>query len=306
MASYAGPQVGPVFVTGVVNDAWAAAQERTAAARASLNGVKPAPIMGSVPDAITAHLQLNPTLAAPGKPRDGAASEISAELMGLLSDFIGAHYPAITMPDPDAAFEAVLQRFDEKDLKRAARDVVDRTGMVWSVRGITIPPEAAAYQGVELGRRLDDALLLQQMNVDVVRQSNMKELAMVGWELAMRTQVEAMDAARTFLIGAVVDIEAKVAQDEAALAGIKQQLAGAFFRMLDAQVESGSVTVDLLALQGRIQVDAALANEDRKAFVFKERVQAALAELESLASQASAAINRVSATASVGGIERTP
>ena len=306
MATYVGPTVGPVFVTGLINDSWAQVVERTNAARKVTYGLQPEPIQGDVPKPLEAPEDFDGELATAPQQGNQTADSIAGQLDDLLTSFIDRHYPSIAMPNGAAAWERVVSGFTGDALSQAASRVRARTDLVWSARGFSMPTESREFQRREVQRREVTALDGASRNADVIRKTHRKGVDLTGYEIVMRTQLDALDAARAYLLGGVLALYDKAADDQMMLIRLKDGMQSAFMRHLSAQIEAGTNTLEQIALERRIELDATLSEEDRKVFIFRQTVQAALDELQSIASQASAAINRVSASATVGGSERTP
>lgn len=303
MATYTGPTVSPVFVTGLINDAWAEAVARTADARAAVAAVTTAPLQSDIgapleaPDDYAVE-QADMTEALPG-PGDALVGQLAA----LLSSFIASHYPTVSMPDGPAAWERVVDGFvDADNLRLTLERAESRIHASWSARGLSVPAAASAHL------RARSTWLQERgiVNTDIVRKTHRAGVALVQYELVMRAQLEALEAARAYLVGSVLALQSKADEEQIALVRSKEAMQGSFFRYLGARLEANSVTLDELALGRRIELDADLSAKDRETFVLRLLVQTALEECMSIASQASAAINRVSASATVGGSERTP
>jgi hypothetical protein len=151
--------------------------------------------------------------------------------------------------------------------------------------------------------RVSDGVTRNRQMIDYAHR---KAIDIAGFDLVMRTQLEALDAARSFVIDAVLGLATKQAQELSRVATAKQRVQSAYFEHLGARVQAYGVEVDRAALGKRIDAAADVAAKERGVFIFRERATAAVAQLESLASQASGAINRAGASASVSGGETSP
>lgn len=306
MATYTGPTVSPVFVTGVMNDAWAQAVERTASARAAVDDLTPTPIRALSITPLEAPADLSVVLPSRQTVATPAAGSLEDQLTDLLRDFIDEHYPAVATPDAAAAWARVAASFSGDPLDQAALAIRDRVDSVWDVRGYSVPAEAREYQLRAHDLEASRIRAGSTRNTDMILKTHRKSVDLTQYEVVMRTQLEAIEAARAFLIGLVLALYDKAADEQVRLARFKEEMQASYWRYFQARVEANALELDRLILDKRIALDANLSSADRQAFVFRQLAQTALDECQSIASQASAAINRVSASADVGAIERTP
>lgn len=306
MATYVGPQTSPVFVTGVINDAWEEAVSRTAQARAALADLNPVPVSAQALTPLQAPDDLSVDLPSIADPEEGAGPALEDQLASLFRSFIAANYPAIAVPDAAAAWARVAATFTGAPLAQAVARARQRIDTPWTARGYTMPTEARQFLRREHDREAARIAAGSVRNQDIILKTHRKSVDLTGYEVVMRTQLEALDAARAFLVGVILATLNKQSDEQVKLTAYKAQLQDTFFRYLNARIEENSTELDRLVLEKRIALDADLSAEDRQAFIFRQLVQAAVDEMQSLASQASAAINRISASASVGGRESTP
>lgn len=309
MATYVGPVVAPVYVTGMINTAWTSAQTLTNQARNAVAGLNP-PVLTpeSVSPLVAPETDFNVTAGSLGGMAsiDPQADALENELTRLLRDFIDRHYPPLQTPDGAAAWERIVRTFDG-DRARQLRDRMRyRTVRAMANRGITLPRQVVEYMDRDFTVEEKRIEVGTERNQDIIRKTHRKDIDLTQYEIILRTQLDALEAAKAFLLGCVLAALSKTSSEQTQLARMRGQMQSAYFRYLDAQIEAGTVDVEKELLEKQITLDADLSGEERKQFLWRQKVAVALDECQSIASQATAAINRISAQASVNGQEITP
>jgi hypothetical protein len=306
MATYTGPEVSPVFVTGVVNDSWAKATELTNAARTAIGSLNPEPLVAA--DTAPVEAEVDISMVSPGLSAVDLdpAEALEADLTAMLRDFIADKFPAMEIPDVAERWRDITLTFNGAELDLAMARSRARIDDAFTQRGLTLDPEAREIQRADHDATAARLRTQQARNTDILYKTHRKGIDLTKWEVAFRAYLDALDAARAFLLGCVLASLAKVSAERAQIARLKDQMQATYFRHLNTLMEASGNDLDLALLEKRITLDADLSGQERSTFVFRQLVTAAVDELQSLASQASAAINRVSADASVSGVERTP
>lgn len=305
--TYAGPSVSAAFVAGVFNDAWAKATERSAAAQTSRGLLVPSPVTVDA-GALAPAVGSNGVYTVPvGGTLPGDTTTLKdtfeAQLEQMLADFVNAHYPTYEIPDAAAAWNLVANSFDGGQLEPVIAAAHSRVDDVWRARGYVMPAISGEYQHRYIERRAADARTNAAKNTEIIRAAHLAEMNLVKFELVMNTQLDALNAARTFLLGCIIPIRAKVDEDQLRLVQYQTQLQFAHWRYLDALIEADSMALERLILNRRITVDMALAGEARKEFVFRELAGTVIAETQSIVQQATAAIGQLHGRVAVGGGE---
>ena len=306
MATYTGPEVSPTFVTGVINDSWDKAQSLTTDAREAVQDLSPEALLPLDTSQVQADVAVD--VSAPGLQQVNLdpADALEDELTRLLRDFMGRHFPALEIPDAAERWRDIAASFDGDPLRLAAARMRARIATDLTGRGLAVPAEVLEIQRAGHDREYTRLETQRARNTDILWKTHRKSVDLTKWEVAMRAYLDALEAARAFLLGCVLAAAGQVAEEAARIARYREQLQATYFRHLNTMFEASGNDLEQALLEKRIRLDADLAGEERKAFVFGQRVAAALQELEGIASQATAAINRMSADASVTGIERTP
>jgi hypothetical protein len=297
---YSGPFTSPTFVAGVINDAWDKAESLVASARVAAADLPTNTI--SVADLDT--LTVTPTLAEslPSLPAADTIPEFEDALTALLADWIEEHFPDTDNPDAAAAWARIVATFTGSEQTDAVADATAHVSSVTTGYETDIRETIASVFSADSTRATAGAT----RNRTMIDYQHRKAIDLSQLDLVMRTQLEALDAARGFLIEAIFGLGTKGAQELERIANSKRRLQDAYFSHLSARVEESSIELDRLALAKKIEANADVEGQARDTFIFRENVKAALSHLESLAHQAQGAINRASASASVGGGESSP
>jgi hypothetical protein len=298
--TYAGPNIAPTFVAGVINDAWSKAADLITTARATASDLSP----GAITPASLATVTTAPTFAEslPAIPAAGSVADFESALTTTLATWIDEHFPDTADPDAAAAWARVVATFTGSEQTTEIGLAASRIATVLD----GFPTETISAVSDQLAAdatRVSDGVTRNRQMIDYAHR---KAIDIAGFDVVMRTQLEALDAARGFVIDAVLGLATKQAQELSRVATAKQRLQGAYFEHLGARAQAYGVEVDRTALGKRIDAAADVAAKERNVFIFRERAAAAVAQLESLASQASGAINRAGASASVSGGETSP
>jgi hypothetical protein len=298
--TYAGPHIAPTFVAGVINDAWTKAASLIARARTTQSDLEANTITPAALDT----LEAVPTLvqSLPAIPAAGDVPEFDDPLTDMLAAWIDEHFPDTDNPNAAAAWARIVLTFSGSEQTDEVGDASSRLAATLSGFDADVQ---SSVQGI-LSTDSDAATAGAERNKNMIDYRHRKAIDLSQLEVVMRTQLDALDAARSFLIEAVYGLASKEAQELARVASAKQRLQDVYFQHLSALVEAESLELGVAELDKRITADASIAEQDRETFMFRQRVTAALAGLESLAHQAQGAINRASASATVGGGESSP
>lgn len=298
--TYSGPYVSPTFVAGVVNNAWDKAVEIIARARTTVDDLA---TVGLVPETL-ATLSATPAFSEglPSIPAAGTVADFEAALTSLLAAWIDEHFPDVSNPDAAAAWARIVATFTGAEQTSEMAAAASHLASLLGDYDSEVQNTVAGILSGDSTRATDGAA----RNQDIIDLSHRKAIDLASLDLVMRTQLEALDAARTFLADAIFGLATKEAQELQRVAASKQRLQSAYFSHLDARLQTYNVELERTALNKRVVAAADVAEKDRDVFTYRERVQAALAQLESLAHQAQGAINRVHASAGVTGGETSP
>lgn len=327
--NYSGDSVAATFVAGVFNDAWAAAEKQMASRmevgekiqqevtkekayiRIKMSDRNTPAKTGADPWLRTVQVEREYT---PNMDKAPEADLIDAEadllrqhlqdqLTGMLHTFMLDFYPFYQIPDGSDAWERVSETFDNQKLESGIGLVQQRVLGAWSERGITIPGIALDAQQRSVGKAATDAEAQSVRAQELIRLRELKGMDLIRFEQVNRQQIEALEAARAFLLSTLLPMSRKVSEDQERLTSQKRSYMDAYYRYMDTLLAADEAELARLVHERTREMNLQVGKDNRKMLMFQLVAGALENEMSTLAQRASAAIARFGGGSSVSGNE---
>lgn len=326
--TYSGPSTSAAFVAGVFNDSWDLATAKssdaltrtdaaiTAASAGAADIAAPSTVAYTSPTAPTAPTPLS--LADAQGLFDTNKDTILTLLTDNFTSFLTANFPIGTylaraqtwienalLGGGSGINATVEEQLWERERARALKEqarMADELVTTWAARRFPTPPGALTYQQLQLNR--DTAEKLGENSREQAIQSWKAELDNVRFAVdkAISLRVAAVSSAgdyiRTLALGPQT-----AAQLAGAIVDAEARMAGAVSDFYRSQVGAAEAAMRASQANAELKVRVDEANQMSHLKAIEQKVHAAVAAAQMLATQAAAALNALHAQAGINAAE---
>lgn len=326
--TYAGPSVAATFVTGVYNEQFRVAKARLDKSDAlttdALALIKNAPQIGEVDIAAALDMPAVPEIEgfSPSELTalyQSTADEIQALLGNGLSTFLTTYFPlgnelaaarswverAITSGGTglNATVEAQIWERDRSRLMRDSARAADEAVAMWAARGYPMPPGALVGTISRIDQDLRDKTAQASRDVAIKQAEIELENIRFAVDKALELRTAAISAAgdyiRTLALGPQLGVQLAGSVIDA-----KAKLANVLTSFYQAKVSALELPVRVAIADANADVEVRKSNLAAQVSLINARVATVEAAARAAGTQASAALNALNASSSLGGSEQ--
>jgi len=326
--TYAGPSVAATFVTGVYNEQFRVAKARLDKSDAlttdALALIENAPQIGEVDIAAALDMPEAPEIEgfSPSELTalyQSTADEIKALLANGLSTFLMTYFPlgnelaaarswvenAITNGGTglNPAVEAQIWERDRSRLLRDAVRATDEAVAMWAARGYPLPPGALVGQVSRIDQDARDKIAQASRDVAIKQAEIELENIRFAIDKAIQLRTAAISAAgdyiRTLALGPQLGVQLAGSVIDA-----KAKLANVLTSFYQAKVSALELPVRVAIADANADVEVRKSNLAAQVSLINARVATVEAAARAAGTQASAALNALSASSGFSGSEQ--